>query len=182
VTSGWTARYPDLTGKTVIVAGESDRVIEISAALAANGAMLAIVSADRTAVDSAVRRAEADEVSVLGLTADPADPGVWPRIAPQIEQRLGPIDVVVTVGTAAMRDVVVHAVQPDMAARGRGVLVEVDASAPPRDLPVGLRHRGIEAPGRRAAADVAAAVLICASDTVTAEKMTVRLAPSADCP
>jgi hypothetical protein len=173
VTSSWTARYPDLTGKAVVVAGDSPGVTEVVRGLAANGALLAVVSANRSIVEQAVAVAESLDATVNGMTADPSSPAVWERIRPHIEQRLGPIDVVVALGGAALRRAVTDALLPDMIARHRGVLVEIDthvelasvASAP------GVRHRGIQL-GSAAAelvpdTDVAAAVLLCASDTMT---------------
>lgn len=182
MTSSWTARYPDLTGKAVIVAGDSPWIVEVVRGLAANGVLLAIVADDRTIVDDAVRVAEALDTAVVGMTADPASPSVWERVAPHIEQRLGPIDVAVAVGGAAMREVMSSAVLPDMTARHRGVLIEVDANVSIVTTPTGVRHRGIQVAAgaaitnTAAAEDISGAVLLCASDTVTAASMTVTLA------
>jgi hypothetical protein len=175
VTSSWTARYPDLTGKAIVVAGDSRRVVEVVRGLAANAALLAIVAGDREIVDEAVQVAESLDAAVVGMTADPSSPDVWERVAPHIEQRLGPIDVAVAIGAAALRQTVAAALLPDMAARHRGVLVEVDATVSSVATTAGVRHRGIQTgPGNGIAdADVAAAVLLCASDTVTAGSLVV---------
>ena len=142
-----------------------------SPASAANGALIAVVSADRAAVDQAVEAAEYLDATVLGLAADPSSPAVWERVAPQVEQRLGPIDVVVAIGAAELRRVVRAALAPDMAARHRGVLVEIGTGVDAPDLAAGLRHRGIECdplnPG------LAAAVLFCASDSVATARLTI---------
>jgi hypothetical protein len=167
VTSSWTARYPDLTGKAVIVAGDSARIVEVVRALAANGALLAVVAEDRAVVESAVAVAEALEAAVLGMTADPSSAAVWERVAPHIEQRLAPIDIAVAVGADSLRRAVTAALLPDMTARHRGVLIEIDAKVSPMVTPAGVRHRAVQV-GVGNDADVAATVLLCASDTVTA--------------
>jgi hypothetical protein len=170
VTSSWTARYPDLTGKAIIVAGDSRRLIEVVRGFAANAALLAIVAADRDIVDEAVQVAESLDAAVVGMTADPASAEVWERIRPHIEQRLGPIDVAVTIGAAPLRQAVSAALLADMAARRRGVLIEVDASVAPVATGDGVRHRGIETGSTDSLTDtdIAAVVLLCASDTITA--------------
>jgi hypothetical protein len=175
VTSGWTARYPDLTGKAVIVAADSRRLIEVARGLAANATLLAIVAPDRDIVDEAVQIAESLDAAVVGMTADPASDDVWVRIAPHIEQRLGPIDVAVAIGSAELRQTVAVALLPDMAARHRGVLVEVDATVAPLATADGVRHRGIQTgtDDDLADADIAAAVLLCASDTIAAPALLI---------
>jgi NAD(P)-dependent dehydrogenase (short-subunit alcohol dehydrogenase family) len=166
----WTARYADLTGKAVIVAGDDPAaVVEVVRALAANGALIALVAADRATVDAAVAVADGLEAQVFAMAADPASEAVWQRLVPHVEQRLGPIDVVVAIGDAASRAVLAAAVVGDMAERRRGVVIEVgpDPSRPATD---GVRRRhvvGGEPDG------VAAAVLLCASDAMPA--MSLRL-------
>jgi hypothetical protein len=169
VTSNWTARYPDLTGKAIVLAGDSRRLVEVARGLAANAAMLAIVATDRDIVEEAVQIAESLDATVVGMTADPASAQVWERIAPHIEQRLGPIDVAVALGDLALRAAVSAALLPDMAARHRGVLVEVDAIVSPITASGGVRHRAIltGSPEAFADGDIAAAVLLCASDTIS---------------
>ena len=155
MTSGWIPRFADLTGKAVVVAaGDGWPFADVVAGLAANGALIAVVSADRVEVDQAV----------FELAADPSSPAVWERVAAQVEQRLGPIDVAVAMGDVALREVVRAALAPDMAARRRGVLVEIDTRVEIPDLAPGLRHRGIEC--NSPDADLAATVLLCASDSL----------------
>jgi NAD(P)-dependent dehydrogenase (short-subunit alcohol dehydrogenase family) len=179
VTSSWTARYPDLTGKAVIVAGDSSHITEIVRGFAANGALLAIVAADRSIVGDAVRVAEGLDAAVLGMTADPAAMAVWERLAPHIEQRLGPIDIAIAIGGAPLRAVITDAMLPDMTSRGRGVLVEIDADLRAVPTSPGVRRRGINlvhAGGSdTGGSDIGAAALLCASDTVTAATMVVTL-------
>jgi len=170
VTSSWTARYPDLTGKAVVVAGDSPALTEVVRGLAANGALLAIVCADRSIVAAAVAVAEVLDATVNGMTADPSSAAVWERIAPHIEQRLGPIDVVVAQGDALLRQAVSTALLPDMAARHRGVLVEIDTEVSRVRHGPGVRHRGIQTGGLEDG-DIAAAVLMCASDTIVASSL-----------
>jgi hypothetical protein len=176
VTSSWTARYPDLTGKAIVVAGDSRRLIAVVRGLAANAALLAIVAADRDIVDEAVQVAESLDAAVVGMTADPASPQVWARVAPHIEQRLGPIDVAVAIGDEVLRQAVASALLPDMAARHRGVLVEVDATVSPLATADGVRHRGIQT-GGLSDDDIAAAVLLCASDTLAAPSVRLHAGP-----
>jgi hypothetical protein len=176
VTSSWTARYPDLTGKAIVVAGDSRRLIEVVRSLAANAALLAIVAADRDVVDEAVQVAESLDAVVVGMTADPASAEVWQRIAPHVEQRLGPIDVAVAIGDEALRQAVAAALLPDMAARSRGVLIDVDATVTAVAATAGVRHRGIQTGSEQVSdTDVAAAVLLCASDTIATDGMLVTL-------
>jgi hypothetical protein len=176
VTSSWTARYPDLTGKAAIVAGDSGYLVEVVRGLAANGVLLAIVAAERTTVDDAVRIAEALDVAVLGMTAEAASPEVWERIAPHVEQRLGPIDIAVGLGSVEIREALRGAVLSDMAARRRGIVIEVGSDIGAMAATPGVRHRRIEVVGDAVIdSDVAAAVLFGASDTVTAPALATTL-------
>jgi hypothetical protein len=163
----WTTRYPDLAGKTAIVAGESTVILATVRALATNGVRLAIVAADRAVVDAARERAEGLGADVLAITADPASRAVWARITSHIEQRLGPIDLAIAIASVETCRVVVAAISPDMAARGRGVLIEAGPQAAPLPTATGVRHRAIRLEAG-AASDLAAAVLLCASDTLSA--------------
>jgi hypothetical protein len=169
VAPAWTARYADLTGKAAIVTGDdATTVVEVVRALAANGGLVAVV-ADRAAVDSAVAVAMGLDAQVFGMAADPADESAWARIVPHVEQRLGPIDIVVAIGEPDARAVLANAVVGDMAARRRGIVVEVGPD------PVGPQHGGVR---RRHVIGgepdaIAAAVLLCASDAMPA--VTLRL-------
>jgi NADP-dependent 3-hydroxy acid dehydrogenase YdfG len=175
MTSGWTARYADLTGKAVIVVSESSVVVEVVRALASNGTLLAIVAPDRGVVDRAVAVAEELDAPVLGMTLDPASPEVWERVAPHIEQRLGPIDIAVVIATEATRRVVIAALVPDMAARRRGVIVEIGSVVVEREGPAGVRYRGIRGDANATPNDLASATLLCASDSVAAASLLVTL-------
>jgi hypothetical protein len=163
------ARYADLTGKAAIVAGDDvATVVEVVRALAANGALIAVVAA-REVVDSAVGVATGLDAQVVGMAAGMADRSAWARIVPHVEQRLGPIDIVVAIGDPGDREVLADAVVADMAARRRGVVVEVGRE------PVGAQRDGVR---RRHVLGgepeaIGAAVLLCASDSMPAT--TVRL-------
>jgi hypothetical protein len=159
----------------MIVVGQSSDLLEITQALANNGVLLAVVAPDRALVEAAVALAEAAEAVVFGITADPSSATIWKRIASHIEQRLGPIDAVVAIATAPARRVIAHALLPDMAARQRGVLIEAGAKVATRATAPGVRHRAITG-GDFAASDLAAAVLMCASDTLTVPYLVVRSA------
>jgi hypothetical protein len=175
VTSGWSARYPDLAGKVVVVAGESSVLFEVTVMLVANGAVPAVVAPDRSIVDEAAAAADAAGRAGLGITADPSQPETWDRITPHIEQRLGPIDVAVVIAREPTRQVIVDALVPDMVARARGVIVEAGAVVAPRSLPDGVRHRAIQGTAGVAASDLAQVALLCASDTIAAPGLVVAL-------
>jgi hypothetical protein len=171
-TSEWATRYPDLTGKAVVVAGDAPGLIDICAALGRNGSLVAVVCADASVVEAATTTAQRADQGGFGFAADPASPAVWERVTPHIEQRLGPIDVAVVVAPAATRATVVAALLPDMTARGRGVVIESGPSVSAVTTEPGVRHRAIRG-DRLSATDLAAAVLFCASDTVVAPSIVV---------
>lgn len=175
MTSNWSTRYPDLSGKTAILAGASPHLVEIASALGANQMLLAVVAADRATVERAVAAAQTSDTSALGFTTDPADPATWERLGPHIEQRLGPIDVLVVIAPELVRRTVQTALLPDMAARNRGVIVELGAQVEPSGLPGALRHRAISGGAQVDPADLAAAVLLAASDTLTAGSVTISI-------
>jgi NADP-dependent 3-hydroxy acid dehydrogenase YdfG len=175
VASGvWEARYPDLAGKVGLVTGDHRGLVEVVRRLAANGAPVGVVAADRARVDAAL--AATDGQPAMGVVSDPADPGTWERVIPHAEQRLGPIDVVVAMGSDDDRRAVLAAVLPDMTARGRGVIVEVSEAAPPDISPAAIRHRYVTVGAAVRAEDIAAVVTMCASDVLSTPAATVRLA------
>jgi hypothetical protein len=132
---------PGLTGKVAIIAGEpSEVILDVVATFAAHQMPVAVVVADRGAAAAAAAMYDATDVGVIAVTADPSDPAVWQRVAPHAEQRLGPIDVVVLSGPTDLRDAVLATLLPDMAARKRGVIIEIAAEVPDRQVPEGVRH------------------------------------------
>jgi hypothetical protein len=171
--------YPDLIGKAVILVGDGSVLSALAGGFAANGTLPAIISPTREVVDEAVRRVSEHQVPSFGIHADPGLAEVWRRAGAQIEQRVGPIDIVVVAGTAVMRSAAGAALLPDMAARHRGRFVEIDAAvdlAPP--LPgVGFRAIEIGNDGTQPVSDddVVTFALLCASDTITAPRLTIRL-------
>ena len=134
-----TDRYPDLAGKVAVVAGEPAEVIlEVVRVFAANRMPVAVVAADRNTASAAAELFNGTDVGVIAVTADAADPAVWQRVAPHAEQRLGPIDVVVVAGRAAIRDLVAVTLLADMGARKRGVIIEISPDAATRAVPEGV--------------------------------------------
>jgi hypothetical protein len=173
VAAPWTARYADLTGKTAIVAGDDGpTLVEVVRALAANAMLLAVVTSDRAIVDTAVAVADGLGTQVFGMAADPASETAWARIVPHIEQRVGPIDVIVAIGTAGDRSALADAVIVDMVRRHRGVVIEV-GPGPSRPLaPEGIRNRHILGGDP---SSVAAAALLCASDAMPSPTLQITL-------
>jgi NADP-dependent 3-hydroxy acid dehydrogenase YdfG len=176
---GWSARYPDLAGKVAVVTGDSGTLHEIVRCLCANRVKVAVVSADRVVVDALTSAADPDALS-LGGVADPARRETWERLVPHVEQRLGPIDIAVVTGAEPARALVTAMLVPDMAARRRGVIIEASIAeggtdAEPDETPPGVRHRAVGFGVAASAADVAATVVWCASDLLSAPRVSVRL-------
>ena len=72
------------------------------------------------------------------MGADPADPGVWVRIAPHVEQRLGPVDGVVTDAVSLVTAEAVFG--PDLLRRGHGSVL-AGAGLPVADVVSALLGR-----------------------------------------
>jgi NAD(P)-dependent dehydrogenase (short-subunit alcohol dehydrogenase family) len=107
------ALNPVLLGRVVVIAGSHPTFPDLVAALAGGGAFVALVSP-----------AGGRSVAHAGFNADPADPAVWERVAPHVEQRLGPVDLVVgDAGTVAVLEPVFR---PDLLRRGHGDVVTAD--------------------------------------------------------
>ncbi|MGN6473021.1 MAG: SDR family NAD(P)-dependent oxidoreductase [Mycobacteriales bacterium] len=169
MTSGvWRARYPDLAGKVALVTGDFRGLVDIVTELAANGVPMCVVAGDRSVVNTALTAAESSTGGVVGITAPPAEADTWQRVLPHAEQRLGPIDILVAAGSAPTRERVIGAALPDMAARRRGVIVEVGGDVPEAVSLPGVRRRSVVPGATTSTADVAAAVVMCASDVLAA--------------
>jgi hypothetical protein len=167
---GWPVRYPDLTGKTAVIgAGASVSLGQIVRGFLRNGVQLAVVCADRAAVDAATSLADASAIAGYGITGDPDDPALWERVIPHVEQRLGPIDIVVCAATRT--DALPGVVAADMLARRRGVLCATDGSTVHATVP---RYREVRG---GTGEDVAAALLWACSDTVAAATAVIDLGP-----
>jgi len=174
----WAAHYPDLAGKAAVLAGTSSVLEAASMVLGQGGVMCALVANDRDIVGRATGQADDMGVASLGIVADPGEHKTWQRIAPQIEQRLGPIDIVVAIGPPAARLTIASALMPDMAARRRGVIVEAGAKVDPLAVPDGLRHRAVSAAAGVSALDLAAVIALCASDVLTSHEVSIQLGDS----
>jgi NAD(P)-dependent dehydrogenase (short-subunit alcohol dehydrogenase family) len=136
-----TDHHPGLSGKVAIVAGtHTGTILDVVGAFATNRMPVAVVAPDRAAMTTAESLFADSDIRVIAVTGDPSEPALWQRVAPHAEQRLGPIDVVVLAGDAAMRDLVVATVLPDMAARRRGVIIELGPELAERRMPTGVHH------------------------------------------
>jgi len=136
-----TTARSDLTGKVAIVAGtDVETILAVIESFARHQVPVAVVAPDREALSRAADWFGAEAVGVVAVTGDPGDPALWQRVTPHAEQRLGPIDIVVLAGEVTMRDLVVNRLLPDMAARRRGVIVELGPDLTARTMPVGVHH------------------------------------------
>jgi NAD(P)-dependent dehydrogenase (short-subunit alcohol dehydrogenase family) len=172
----WEARYPDLAGKTAILAGASSALAEVGRCLCRHGAMPAVVAEDRELVASVTSHADGIGAKSFGIVAEPGSRETWARVAPHIEQRLGPIDIVVVVAPPDIRQAVITALMPDMSVRRRGVIAEAGERVDPLTLPAGLRHRSISGATSVEPADLANTIAFCVSDLLTAPQVEIRLA------
>ena len=102
-----------LEGRVIVVAGHAATLASLAAALVDAGALVAFVAPNASA-----------PIADAQVHADPADPQVWERIAPHIEQRLGPVDGVVT--DAETRETVEAVFGPDLLRRGHGLVLVGD--------------------------------------------------------
>lgn len=133
--------YPGLLGKVAVVAGtQNTALLEVVGAFAANRMPVAVVAPTRNVTTAAAGFFADTNLGVIAVTADPSDSAVWRRLAPHAEQRLGPIDIVVLAGELRMRDLVVGMLLPDMAARTRGVIIELGTARAMREMPTGVHH------------------------------------------
>jgi len=99
-------------GRVFVVAGSAPVFGAIADALVAADAAVALVGRVTTANDPAAH-----------FRADPGDAAVWERVVPHVEQRLGPIDGVLT--GAECHDIAESLVAPDLARRGHGAVISV---------------------------------------------------------
>ena len=86
--------YPDLAGKVAVVTGGSG---EIGAAtcrlLAANGAKVAVNGRDEARIGAVVDEIRSDRGQAIGVGAEVRDFAAIERMREQVEQELGPVDV-----------------------------------------------------------------------------------------
>jgi NAD(P)-dependent dehydrogenase (short-subunit alcohol dehydrogenase family) len=107
---------PALLGRVVVVAGSHPTFPDLVTSLVDGGAFVAFVSA-----------AGGGPVAHAGFKADPTDRTVWERVAPHVEQRLGPIDLVVA--DASTVEVLEHVFRADLVRRGHGDIIRTTADA-----------------------------------------------------
>jgi len=138
----------DLAGRVVLVTGGSKGIgLACAEAFAAEGARVAIASRGREHLAAAAGQLAAQGHQVAWFVADLSNGQAAAALAAEVEERLGPIDVLVTCAGAARRHAPealdaaawregmetkyfpsIHALQavlPGMARRGRGAVVNV---------------------------------------------------------
>jgi 3-oxoacyl-[acyl-carrier protein] reductase len=145
--------YPDLAGKTAVVTGGSRGIgAATAAALAANGARVAIVGRDESALAAVAADIAARGGRAIWVAADCTVPADVNRMADAVSGELGPADILAAFagGNGApvptdqetpehWREVIetdlnsafytVRAVLPMMTARGRGAIVLMSSAA-----------------------------------------------------
>jgi 3-oxoacyl-[acyl-carrier protein] reductase len=146
--------YPDLAGKVAVVTGGSGGIGAATCRLlAANGAKVAVNGRDQTRIDAVVDAIRAAGGHAVGVAADCTDLAAVQRLRQQVEQQLGPAEVVAAfVGTGRARPGPVAEVPeedwhstvdgiltatfltlksflPGMIQRGRGAIVTMASSA-----------------------------------------------------
>jgi len=160
----------NLAGRVVLVTGGSKGIgLACAEAFAAEGARVAICSRSEEHLAAATRALAARGRHVLAVPADLSRRDAAAALVARVEERLGPIDVLVTCAGAARRTSpekldeaawhagldakfypTIHAVQavvPGMAARRRGVVVNVvgqgGKAATPTHLPGGSANAAL---------------------------------------
>jgi len=119
-----------LAGHVVVLAGTDAAV---GAALLGCGALLALVTTDRDAIDQLEHVAGQQPAAVLlAYHADPGDPSTWARLAQHIEQRVGPVDAVLCTPEAI--DATTATFAEDMHRRGHGAIVPISPGQDPVSL------------------------------------------------
>jgi len=152
--------YPDLVNKVAVVTGGSRGIGAVTArALAANGVRVAVNGRDQTAIDRTVGEIHSSGGQAIGVAADCMDFADIERIRHQVEEELGPVDVLAAFvagghagpgptaelteeawhstidGTLSPTFLTVKSFLPGMIERGRGSIITMASSA--ARLPVG---------------------------------------------
>lgn len=116
-----------LVGHVVVLAGVDAAAGVI---LLDCGAQLAVVTPDRaTIVDLERAAAEISGAVLLAYQADPNDTATWARLAPHIEQRVGPVDAVLCAPGAVEATTATFA--EDMQRRGHGAIIALTPGQDP---------------------------------------------------
>src|ERR687890_1144607 len=168
--------YPDLAGKVVVVTGGSGGIGAVTCRLfAANGAKVAVNGRDPARIQAVVDAIRAAGGQAVGVAADCTDPAAVQRLRQEVEQQLGPAEVlaafvgggrarrgpVVEVpvedwhstvdGTLTATFLTLKGFLPGMIQRGRGVVLTMASSA--------ARLPGLGAPAPYVAAKVGVVML-----------------------
>lgn len=143
-----------LRGRVAVIAGDGGEVVPVCHRLLSYGVSLLVVAPDRDAVQRSVAEFSDPSLTVVPITADPASPEVWDRLVPHAEQRLGPVDIAIAIGPAAVRDLAYDRLIADMVRRGHGVFVECDSvfvesdsTAVAREVPGPIRYAALSRVG-----------------------------------
>ena len=146
--------YPDLAGKVAVVTGGSGGIGATTCQLlAANGAKVAVNGRDQTRIDAVVDAIRAAGGHAIGVAADCTDLAAVQRLRQQVEQQLGPAEVVAAFvgggrarpgpvtdvpeedwqstvdGTLTATFLTLKSFLPDMIQRGRGAIVTMASNA-----------------------------------------------------
>src|SRR6187200_137638 len=86
--------YPDLAGKVAVVTGGSGGIGAATCRLlAANGARVAVNGRDQARIQAVVDAIGASGGEAIGVIGDCTDPAAVERLRQQVEQDLGPAEV-----------------------------------------------------------------------------------------
>jgi 3-oxoacyl-[acyl-carrier protein] reductase len=146
--------YPDLAGKVAVVTGGSGAIGAATCRLlAANGARVVVNGRDQAKIDAVVDAIRATGGEAIGVTGDCTDLAAVKRLRQQVEQDLGPAEVLASFvgggrarpgpvadvpvedwrstvdGTLTATFLTLKSFLPGMIERGRGAIVTMASSA-----------------------------------------------------
>jgi 3-oxoacyl-[acyl-carrier protein] reductase len=146
--------YPDLAGKVAVVTGGSGGIgMATCRLLAANGTKVAVNGRDQARLEEVVDRIRAGGGQAIGVAADCSDLGAVEQLRQQVEQQLGPADVLAAFvgggrarpgpvtdvpeedwhstvdGTLTATFLTLKSFLPGMIERGRGAILTMASSA-----------------------------------------------------
>jgi 3-oxoacyl-[acyl-carrier protein] reductase len=146
--------YPDLAGKVVVVTGGSGGIGAVTCRLfAANGAKVAVNGRDQARIQAVVDAIRAAGGQAVGVGADCTDLAAVERLRQEVEQQLGPAEVLAAFvgggrarpgpvaqvpvedwqstvdGTLTATFLTLKSFLPGMIQRGRGVIMTMASSA-----------------------------------------------------